>query len=92
MLYLLHYDRSKSKLVSFKDYPDTDRALALNDRRDLEIQYNRADGSQEVVLLQAQDRDQLRRTHPKYEIPHTTGEKLFVGAAVLGVLMALTAK
>jgi hypothetical protein len=92
MLYLLHYDRAVSKLLSFKEYQDADRSIALNDWRDLEIRHNLQDGSQEVVLLQAQSRDQLRRTHPKYEIPQTTGEKLFVGAVILGVLFALTAR
>jgi hypothetical protein len=92
MLYLLHYDRAVSKLLFFKEYQDADRSIALNDWRDLEIRHNLQDGSQEVVLLQAQSRDQLRRTHPKYEIPQTTGEKLFVGAVILGVLFALTAR
>ena len=90
MLYLLRHDRATAELKFFKEYQDTERALALNDWRGLELEYNLSHGSHEVVLLQAKNRALLRKTHPKYDIPETTGEKLFTAALIVGLIAALT--
>ena len=87
---LIHHDRASGKLEFFKEYQDTERAAALSDWRDLELKHNFLHGSHEVVLLQAKNRAQLRKTHPKYDIPETTGEKLFTAALIVGLIAALT--
>ncbi|TAG26887.1 MAG: hypothetical protein EAZ37_06985 [Burkholderiales bacterium] len=88
MLYLVHYDRKENKVVTLKEYQEQERPLAYAARLDMERIYARLDGSQEIVLLEAADKAQLRKTHPKY-VPDTTAEKIFLGAAVMGVLALL---
>ena len=36
MLYLLHYDRASTKLEFFKEYQDTERAIALSRKAGIE--------------------------------------------------------
>jgi hypothetical protein len=88
MLFLVHYDRQKSKVMSFKEYQEADRSIAYQDRLALEIQHNIRGGLQEIVLLEAVDKDQLRKTHPKY-VTNSRGETLFIAAAVVGLLALL---
>jgi hypothetical protein len=85
MLFLVHYDRKKSKVVSFKEYQDSQRPLAHQEHLALEMQHNVTDGTQEIVLLEASDKNQLRKTHPKY-VTSSNGEILFMAGLVLGAL------
>jgi hypothetical protein len=85
MLFLVHYDRKKSKVISFKEYRESERALAYQEHLELEKKHNLHDGSQEIVLLEAVDKEQLKKTHPKY-VANTTGETLFMATVVVGVL------
>ena len=89
MLFLIHYDRKNLKVLDFREYSEAKRAQALQERLALEIQHNPKSGDQEIVLLEAQSKEQLRKTHPKY-VPYTSAEKLFLGVAVIGILAALT--
>ena len=89
MLYLIHYDRASAKLLSSQEYEDAERATALNDRQTLELEHNIFNGNQEVVLLQAKNRDQLRSTHPKYNIPRTTGEELLTAKVIISLTAAV---
>lgn len=89
MLYLIHYDRKKSELISRTEYLDSQRELALSDRLSLELEYNQYSGEREIVLLEAENIEQLRRTHSKYA-PYSTGEKFFLAALAVGVLALLT--
>ena len=89
MLFLVHYDRKQNKMVSLKEYQEEERQLAYQDRLAMETIHARLDGSQEIVLLEAASKEQLRKTHPKY-VPDTITEKIFLGAAIVGVLALLT--
>jgi hypothetical protein len=89
MLFLVHYDRKQNKVLSLKEYQDEERVLAYQDRLSMEKLYARANDAQEIVLLEAVNKEQLRQTHPKY-VPSTASEKIFLGAAILGVLAILT--
>ncbi len=89
MLFLVHYDRKQNKMVSLKEYQEEERQLAYQDRLAMETIHARLDGSQEIVLLEAVNKEQLRQTHPKY-VPSTASEKIFLGAAIVGVLALLT--
>lgn len=89
MFYLVHYDRAQSKVLSFKAFPDSERQQALTKRFELEEKQNHFDSSKEIVLLQADSREQLYKSHPKYGHPKTDGEKLFTAVAVAAVIFAL---
>jgi hypothetical protein len=66
MLFLIHYDRSSARTLTFKDYAETEREQALSDRLDLEIRFNTGEASQEIILLEAPRREDLQKTHAKY--------------------------
>ena len=66
MLFLIEYDRSQGKLISFQSFADLDRELAENLRLQLELELNREGLEREVVLLQAGTESELRRTHRRY--------------------------
>ncbi|MGB4118239.1 MAG: hypothetical protein WBK51_16985 [Polaromonas sp.] len=89
MFYLVHYDRAKSEVLSFKEFPDSQRQQALTKRFELEKNQDHFDSSKEIVLLQAANREELLKTHPKYGNPKTDGEKLFTAVAVAAVILAL---
>lgn len=90
MFYLVHYDRVKSKVLSFDEFADSERQQALAKRFELEKKQNYFDVDQEIVLLQAANREELHKTHPKYGHPITDNEKLFTALAVGAVILALT--
>ena len=90
MFYLVHYDRVQSKVLSFTEFQDSERQQALTKRSELEKKQNHFDSSKEIVLLQAANREELHKTHPKYGHPKTDGEKLFTAVAVAAVILALT--
>ena len=66
VIYLIHYDRVSSILVSIKEFSEVDRALATKERVDLEIALCAQGLQQEVVLLEAESEDVLRTTHRRY--------------------------
>lgn len=66
MIFLIHYDRSKSMLVNMIYFADNDRAVASQAKLDLEISLLGSNGSSEVVLLEAPSEEHLRTTHRRY--------------------------
>jgi hypothetical protein len=66
MIFLIQYDRQKGRLVSIRDFADSEMTLAQNARIELEVSLNRANTDHEVVLLQAQSREALSQTHNRY--------------------------
>ena len=66
MIFLIQYDRQKGELVRLETYSDLERKTAEESRLILEIDLNRQHINHEVVLLQAQDENALRRTHRRY--------------------------
>ena len=79
MLFLIHYDRKQAKTVFYKEYDDSLRAQAYEDRLRLELTHNILFADQEIVLLEAANQAQLRKTHAKYlkTEREANSEKLF---------------
>lgn len=66
MLFLIEYDRGEGKIVSLREYGDSDRLTAESDRLHLELDLRSVGEEHEVVLLQAASQEALRRTHARY--------------------------
>lgn len=66
MIFLIGYDRSQGRIVTFKAFDDSEREKAEDSRLQLEIELNRLETEREVVLLEATSEEALRRTHRRY--------------------------
>ena len=66
MLFLLEYDREKGLLVNFTQFDDSQASAADDMRLELEISLNQQGIVREVVLLDAETEEDLRRTHRRY--------------------------
>ncbi len=66
MIFLIEYDRSKGRIVNFKDFDYAARSKAEKARLETELELNRRGVKHEVVLLEAASEDALRRTHRRY--------------------------
>ena len=67
MVFLIHYDRKSGKVVSFTTFGDKDRNAAEAARIELEVRLNELRTlGQEVVVLEARNEQEVRRTHSRY--------------------------
>lgn len=66
MIFLIDYERKRGLLRQFKRFRDDQRADAQRERLDIELKLDGSRASREVVLLEAQDEETLRRTHRRY--------------------------
>jgi hypothetical protein len=66
MLFLIEYDRAKGELVNMWAFSDAQLTLAENTRIEREVAYNRQGVQREIVLLEASNEEDLRRTHGRY--------------------------
>lgn len=66
MIFLIEYDRSNDEIVTFEPFPDSERRDAEDARLEIEIALNRDGIDREVVLLEAESEEALRRTHRRY--------------------------
>jgi hypothetical protein len=66
MIFLIEYDRSSGEIVTIETFADSDRHDAERERLELEIRLNRNEVNHEVVLLEAESEEALRRTHRRY--------------------------
>jgi hypothetical protein len=66
MIFLIQYDRSEGKIVTFDRFDDSQRSNAEDSRLQMELDLNRTGVDHEVVLLEALSEDALRRTHRRY--------------------------
>jgi hypothetical protein len=66
MLFLVEYARDQGQLVTFKAFTNEDSTLAKNARLELELDLNRRGLEHEVVILEAENEQALRRTHRRY--------------------------
>lgn len=66
MLFLIEYARDQGRIVTFTAFEDVDATLAANTRLALELDLNRRGIEREVVLLEAETEEALRRTHRRY--------------------------
>jgi hypothetical protein len=66
MIFLIEYDRSQGRIVTFTTFDDAARQEAEDSRLQLELELNRRGTEREVVLLEAATEEALRRTHRRY--------------------------
>jgi hypothetical protein len=66
MIFLIEYDRRESRIVTFRDFADSQRREAEDSRLGIELDLNREGIDHEVVLLEAASKDALLRTHQRY--------------------------
>jgi hypothetical protein len=66
MIFLIEYDRSQGRIITFQAFKDADRVWAEDARLQLELELNRLGTEREVVLLEAASEGALRRTHRRY--------------------------
>ncbi|MFY9620876.1 MAG: hypothetical protein WAM70_11520 [Pyrinomonadaceae bacterium] len=66
MIFLIEYDRKKGKLISFQTFEDCERDEAQETRLDLELRLFRRGVEREVVILEAESEELIRRTHARY--------------------------
>jgi hypothetical protein len=66
MIYLIHYDRRAAKLVTIQPFRRDQRQQAEKVRLDRELELLRSDTSHEIVLLEASNEVELRKTHRRY--------------------------
>ncbi len=64
MIFLLVYDRRLGQIRTLHSFTDRDRNLAEQAR--LELDLSNVHGQSEVVLLEAESEDKLRKTHRRY--------------------------
>ena len=66
MLFLIEYDRSKGEIVTFQKFGNHEWEAAEGSRLDMELDLHRHSVEHEVVLLEAENEEALRRTHRRY--------------------------
>lgn len=66
MIFLIEYDRPQGRILTFKVFGESERGKAEDIRLELELDLNRRGVDHEVVLLEAANKDALRRTHRRY--------------------------
>jgi len=66
MLFLIEYDRPRGSIVQLREFDDTSRAVAEDERLKLELGLKRQGIEHEVVVLDAPSKEALRRTHSRY--------------------------
>lgn len=66
MIYLIEYDPKAGKIATFRDFEAAQRREAENERLQIELELNRKKLQHEVVLLEAESKDALHRTHERY--------------------------
>jgi len=66
MWFLIEYARDHGEIVSFRTFKDEESVVAANTRLELELDLNRRGVEREVVLLEAENENALRRTHRRY--------------------------
>ncbi|MCW6029050.1 hypothetical protein K4043_13630 [Stenotrophomonas sp. SRS1] len=64
MIYLIHYERNAGKIVEISEFKERD--LASEAKLAMEIRLLSKSNGDEVVLLEARDKNDLLRTHSRY--------------------------
>lgn len=66
MWFLIDYDRRAGKLATLNQYESGQRSRAEDDRLALEIEHKRQGIEHEVVLIEAESEQALKKTHRRY--------------------------
>jgi hypothetical protein len=66
MIFLIEYNRSEGRIVTFRNFDNSQRREAEDSRLELEVDDNGKKLHREVVLLEAESEAALRLTHRRY--------------------------
>lgn len=66
MIYLVQYDRSSANLVKLQEFLTSERQHAEEARLTVELELLATKTPYEVVLLEASNEEELRKTHRRY--------------------------
>ena len=66
MIFLIEYDRSRGALVQLSGFQPDEAAAANSSRLKLELERMRSKIGHEIVILEAESEDHLRKTHRRY--------------------------
>ena len=66
MIFLIEYNRSEGRIVTFRAFDDSQQREAEDARLEIELDLNRKGVDHEVVLLEASSEERLRTTHRRY--------------------------
>jgi hypothetical protein len=66
MIFLMHYDPARSRIIELRTFADGERTLAEAARLRLEIRHRVDRAEHEILLLEAASEEALRRTHRRY--------------------------
>ena len=66
MIFLIQYEPASGRLIRLQRFDDADRESADESRFALELENARTASSVEVVLLEAESEEALRKTHRRY--------------------------
>lgn len=66
MIFLIEYNRTEGKIVTYLNFDDSQRLMAEEERLRIELILNRERKDHEVVLLEATSKEELRKTHRRY--------------------------
>jgi hypothetical protein len=66
MIFLIQYSRRQGTIVKLTPFDEREREKAANSRLEIEVDLLRAGIDNEVVLLEAESEEALRRTHRRY--------------------------
>lgn len=66
MIYLIEYEKRSGRLATFKEFDNSQRLQARQKRLEIELELNRKGVDREVVLLEAESKQALLRTHRRY--------------------------
>jgi len=66
MLFLIEYNRRTGQITNLRSFVDSERHKAQDERLKTELEFNRKGIEREIVLLEAETEEALRRTHRRY--------------------------
>ncbi|MFN5993497.1 MAG: hypothetical protein ACK45Y_05295, partial [Betaproteobacteria bacterium] len=69
MIFLIEYDRQSGSLVQLLAFQDTQADLARAARAELELDRMQSNVEREIVTLEAESEEDLRKTHRRYFEP-----------------------
>ena len=66
MLFLIEYNRKQGRIVNLERFVDSDRREAQDRLLELELKFRAKDVEHELVLLEADQEETIRKTHAHY--------------------------
>jgi len=66
MIFLIEYNRSEGRIVTFRNFENAQQREAQDMRLEIELDMSRKGIDHEVVLFDAESEEALRRTHRRY--------------------------